>query len=488
MRDGEIVAATLDGDPAALIDAYDQYAPGLYAYCQSMLSRPADASDAVQDTFVVAAAKLGSLRDPGRLRPWLFAVARNECRRQLDGPRVSRSADDDMTMISERIRVTDYGQPGDEPGQQELVSSALATLSREDQEIIELTVRHGLSGADLADVLGVPANQSQLVASRARTRLDSALGTVLTARPRLGACPELASLLTDSADELTGAERKLVRRHLSTCPICTDHHRPEVNAAALLGAQPAPVPPSGLRFQMLSLLRDTSPGAVGYCAEVAERAEPFTRSGFPAAVAPVSAARGPVSFIPGGRAAGRAAGGVRRGRRAGHEHAAPRRGPAAGRGGPGRLGARRADGAHAGRGPARQEGPGRHQYPWIDRVRIRQDRRGGQEDQPPRHPDADQDQAQHAAELAPGHHAGQHPTNHPGGDGQSDAHADRQRRGQQPDRLDYRDTVGGLGATLASARSSAAAIRSATSLPNADSRGRYFIPQSGASTSRSAGT
>jgi DNA-directed RNA polymerase specialized sigma24 family protein len=80
MRDGEIVAATLAGDPAALIDAYDQYAPGLYAYCRSQLSRPADAADAVQDTFVVAAAKLGGLRDPGRLRPWLFAVARNECR------------------------------------------------------------------------------------------------------------------------------------------------------------------------------------------------------------------------------------------------------------------------------------------------------------------------------------------------------------------------------------------------------------------------
>ena len=65
MRDGEIVAATLAGDPAALLDAYDQYAPGLYAYSRSMLSRPADAADAVQDTFVVAAAKLGGLRDPG---------------------------------------------------------------------------------------------------------------------------------------------------------------------------------------------------------------------------------------------------------------------------------------------------------------------------------------------------------------------------------------------------------------------------------------
>ena len=299
MRDGGIVAATLAGDPAALMDAYDQYAPGLYAYCRSMLSRPADAADAVQDTFVVAGAKLGGLRDPGRLRPWLFAVARNEARHHLDGMRVSRSADDDdMTMISERIRVTGSGPPSYQPGQQELVSSALATLSRDDQEIIELTVRHELSGADLADVLGVLANQAELVASRARARLDSALGTVLTARPRLGACPELASLLTGSDDELTPAERKLVRRHLSTCPICAGHERPGASAVALLGARPAPVPPAGLRFQVLSLLCDTSPRAMAYCAEVAQRAEPFTRSGFPAAVAPVRAARGPMSFIP----------------------------------------------------------------------------------------------------------------------------------------------------------------------------------------------
>lgn len=263
MHDGGIVAATLAGDPAALIDAYDQYAPGLYAYCRSMLSRPADAADAVQDTFVVAAAKLGGLRDPGRLRPWLFAVARNECWHQLDGPRVSRSADDDdMTMISERIRVTDSGQPG----QQELISAALATLSQEDREILDLSMRYELRGADLGDVLGVPARQARLAASRARTRFGSALDAVLAARPGLGASPELTRS-TRSADEL-------------------------------LGGQPAPMPPSGLRFQVRSLLQDTAPGAVAYCAEVAQRAEPFTRSGFPAAVAPVSVGRRPASFIP----------------------------------------------------------------------------------------------------------------------------------------------------------------------------------------------
>jgi DNA-directed RNA polymerase specialized sigma24 family protein len=80
-----MVAGIVAGDPAALAAAYDHYAPALYAYCRSLLSEPADAAQAVHDTFVVAALRLPGLRDPGRLRPWLYAVARNECRRQLYG-------------------------------------------------------------------------------------------------------------------------------------------------------------------------------------------------------------------------------------------------------------------------------------------------------------------------------------------------------------------------------------------------------------------
>src|SRR5215469_17066068 len=78
MRDREIVAAVVAGDPAGLAAAYDSYAAVLYSYCRSLLAEPEDASDAVQDTFVIAAAKLDGLRDPDRLRPWLYAVARNE--------------------------------------------------------------------------------------------------------------------------------------------------------------------------------------------------------------------------------------------------------------------------------------------------------------------------------------------------------------------------------------------------------------------------
>ena len=56
MEDPEVVAAIVAGDPAGLAEAYDRYAMPLYSYCRSMLREPADAADAVQDTFLVATA------------------------------------------------------------------------------------------------------------------------------------------------------------------------------------------------------------------------------------------------------------------------------------------------------------------------------------------------------------------------------------------------------------------------------------------------
>src|SRR2546427_7924392 len=83
MRDREVVAAIVAGDPTGLAEAYDRYATPLYSFCRTMLREPADAADAVQDTFVIAAPRISRLRQPDRLRSWLYAVARNECYRPL---------------------------------------------------------------------------------------------------------------------------------------------------------------------------------------------------------------------------------------------------------------------------------------------------------------------------------------------------------------------------------------------------------------------
>jgi len=71
VEDREIVAAIVAGDPAGLAEAYDRYAAALYTYCKTMLRESADASDAVQDTFVITSTKVAQLRDPAKLRTWL---------------------------------------------------------------------------------------------------------------------------------------------------------------------------------------------------------------------------------------------------------------------------------------------------------------------------------------------------------------------------------------------------------------------------------
>jgi RNA polymerase sigma factor (sigma-70 family) len=290
-----MIAGIVANDPLALGAAYDHYAPGIYAYCWSLLSEPAEAADAVHDTFVIAAARLGRLRTPSRLRPWLYAVARNECRRQLWASREAATLDQDNVGPGEP---TDSGGGLDDAELRELVQSALAGLSPDDREAVELSMRHGFYAADLTDVLGVPRNQAGALAARAHSRLESALGALLVTRSQQGSCAELAQILASSDGELTPAVREQVARHISGCDRCGERRRRELSPTALLGMLPVPELPPGLRDQMLSLVMDDSPDAAVLRGQLVRRAEPFARSGFPVPLDRLATAPGPARFIP----------------------------------------------------------------------------------------------------------------------------------------------------------------------------------------------
>ena len=61
---------------------------------------------------------------------------------------------------------------------------------------------------------------------------------------------------------------------------------------------PVPELPPGLRDQVLSLVKDDSPDAAVLRGQLARRAEPFARSGFPVPLDRLAAAHGPATFIP----------------------------------------------------------------------------------------------------------------------------------------------------------------------------------------------
>jgi RNA polymerase sigma factor (sigma-70 family) len=289
MGDRDIVAAIIAGDPAGLAAAYDRYAASLHAYCRTLLAEPADAADAVQDTFVVAAAKAGGLRDPDRLRPWLYAVARNECHRRLRG----RARQADLDEAAEPADdYTDLSEQAERAELRGLVVAAIGGLNPGDREVIELNLRHDLDGADLAQALGVPANQGHALASRARGQFERSLGALLVARTGRQDCAELNRLLAAWDGELTPLLRKRVSRHIENCEVCGERKRRVLSPVMLLTALPLVPLPAALRHQVLRLVSDDSPAAVEYCVHVAARSRPFDASGFPVQLAPVAGVRG----------------------------------------------------------------------------------------------------------------------------------------------------------------------------------------------------
>src|SRR5580658_3651322 len=176
--DSELVTSIVAGDPEGLAAAYDKYAADLYSYCRTLLREPADAADAVQDTFVIASAKLAGLRDPDLLRPWLYAVARNECRRRIRsrGTSVDLDAAGEMSDGSAPV-----GEGLERAELRDLVHEALVGLNPSDREVIELSLRHDLATDELALALGVQLNHAHALLSRARGQLERALGALLVA-------------------------------------------------------------------------------------------------------------------------------------------------------------------------------------------------------------------------------------------------------------------------------------------------------------------
>jgi RNA polymerase sigma factor (sigma-70 family) len=283
VQDGEIVASIAAGEPGGLAEAYDKYAPALYAYCRSLLTEPADAADAVQDTFIITAAKVGGLRDPDKLRPWLYSVARNECFRKLRARGLSAPLDEAGEVTA------DEPEPGANTEREEmrrLVRAALSGLNPGDREVIELNLRHVLDGPDLADALGVSRNQAYALVSRARDQFEGALAALLVARAGRDSCPDLDDILAGWDGELTILLRKRVNRHIANCEVCGERKRRELSPAMLLSMLPMVAPPAGLREQVFRLVSDPSPAGIGYRDLVLRRAEPWSRSGFPRPVDP----------------------------------------------------------------------------------------------------------------------------------------------------------------------------------------------------------
>ncbi len=173
MHDSDVVESIAGDRSGGLTEAYDRYADPLYKYCLASLGEPAEAADAVQDTFVIAAARLADLREPDRLRAWLYAVARNECQRIARPGRPEFASAQAQFVMAGAPKVDE--EEAERARLRGLLDDATMGLTPGEREVIELELRQGLAVAEVASVVGVSRTRANALASRAREHLGACL-------------------------------------------------------------------------------------------------------------------------------------------------------------------------------------------------------------------------------------------------------------------------------------------------------------------------
>lgn len=248
--DAELVAGVLAADRDAFAAVYDRYGDKLYDFAYSMLRHREDAADAVADSFVIVAERLSQLREPERLRPWLYAIVRSECLRKLRArKRVAFGGEEQLVQMADDAPTPD--QEAERAAMQKIVWDASAGLADRDRALLDLHLRHGLEGAELGEAMGVSASNAYVMINRLKAQVDRSLGALLIARLGRDDCDELDAVLADWDGTFSPLVRKRVSRHVDDCDVCSKRRKKILSPWMLLASVPLFAAPLTLRDRVV---------------------------------------------------------------------------------------------------------------------------------------------------------------------------------------------------------------------------------------------
>jgi RNA polymerase sigma-70 factor (ECF subfamily) len=158
-----LVAAAREGDRAAFGRLYDRFFPMVHGLLLARVPR-ADVDDLVQDAFLQAMRRLGSLRRAQAFGPWLAAIARNRARDHW-------RRGDDTVELPEELAGSAHPE-----GEAMTVLAAIRRLPEAYRETLVLRLVEGMTGPEIAERTGLTPGSVRVNLFRGMQMLRVALG------------------------------------------------------------------------------------------------------------------------------------------------------------------------------------------------------------------------------------------------------------------------------------------------------------------------
>ncbi|GAA4620567.1 hypothetical protein GCM10023196_005060 [Actinoallomurus vinaceus] len=261
-----MVSGLRSGDPGAIGAVYDAYADRLYDYCWFQLRNREAARLALRDALLGAQAHIGELRAPERFGPWLYALARIECRRRRP-----------PGALHPDIAVARHDQ--DDVDLRVIAWQALTGLPALSQELLDLRHRHALEPGDIAGVVGLPTREVADLLGQASALLEASVIAEILAHESPFECEGRAAILRHRRGELGDDLREALVCHGMECDVCAAHLPRTISTAKVCALLPHATPPDALRQEVTGCFTD--PRLAGYRLFAAARLRGFGARGFP---------------------------------------------------------------------------------------------------------------------------------------------------------------------------------------------------------------
>lgn len=158
-----------EGDAAALETLYLQTERAVYAYTLSLVKRPEDTVDIVQETYLKIRAAAHLYRPMGKPMAWIFIIARNLSMNLLRQNNVRGHAD-----WADYDNHLDFSYIADSTDRI-VLESALTILADDERQIIVLYALSGMKHHEIAKTLGVPLSTALSRYHRALKKLRNHL-------------------------------------------------------------------------------------------------------------------------------------------------------------------------------------------------------------------------------------------------------------------------------------------------------------------------